>query len=223
MINSEKRNMFIAVALLSFAALACTIPRYHVNHDFQKGLAGWRYYKNGSLDQETRYAYNESNELVAIEFIVEGQPDFISSYMEYFTVKDSQGKEKKYRVCVKRISYASPGRKSWEENIEVIVAGNMPRLKSIKRIGSTGRTLLHDVYEYDDHGRKISATRNRATGIFTEQRHEYTYNDEKNLGVVPEEYYFFIPPIFFNRRQFIPWRTLADEGIKTGPPIVKRY
>ena len=217
MLAKEKLLMILSIVLLFFAAIACVSepPVLKVRyHDFHEGLDNWRCIVNDKTEQETKYSYNERSELESIEFFLSDKPIFITSYLEYVSVKDSLGHEVKYRYCSKRIHYNEINyKRDWEEIITIAIINNKPKIKSLTTNDGVGQLKYHDEYEYDEKGRKKSATRTFKDNTYT--KYEYTYSDGKNLGVRPEEYYFEIPRVYYNLKEYINWCTLATETLPT--------
>lgn len=209
--NKDRILMYLSVALLFLAIVACVPPTTTLIrlHDYQDGLISWKCIVDNKPEQETKYSYNDKGDLVSIEFLSSGSPYFISSYLEYITVKDSAGKEVRYRYCSKRIHYKEATHlKDWEEVTTIIVINTKPKIKSIVTSDGTGALMYRDEYEYDQEGRKITAIRTHEDGKYT--RYEYTYDKGKQLGVVSEEYYFETPQVYYNLRQYLNWCTLAS-------------
>jgi hypothetical protein len=211
----EQKSMYAAIILLAFAVLACApeTARFTRYHDFSESLSNWKYVVNGQVEQTTQFHYNEDGDIATIEFYYQGKPDFITTYLDYITVRDSSGSAIKYRICKRRIGYSKAGVKTWEDSTSVVVINGIPKLKSLVTLKADGTLRYKDDYEYDEQGRKITATRT-ITSTNKKIEHKYNYDDGKNLGVAPIEYFFETPKVFYNQKQSINWITLAEKAIQ---------
>lgn len=216
MYKKEKILLYSSVILLILAILACAtqmpLPVYKKSHDFQIGLSSWKYTNNFKVEQETKFNYNNNNELVSIEFFVEGKPYYINSYLKYITINDSLGNKIKYRYCARRAYYNRMSVKGWEDSTSIIIINNEIKIKSMVTMDGTGKLKYRDEYEYDKIGRKTKAAR-----IFSDNtiiKHEYSYENENNLGIVSKEYYFEIPYIYYNIDEYAEWCSIASKNIQ---------
>jgi hypothetical protein len=222
--NNDKFMMCIALGLLLLAICACS-PQATIisrNHDYQDGLVSWKYSINGNPEQETKYSYNDKGELISIEFFASGGPIHIASYLEYVSVKDSTGKEVRYRYCAKRTRFGdATHQKEWEETTTIQVINNAVKLSSMVTNDGSGALMYRDEYGYDKEGRKTSAIRTFKDNSTI--KHEYAYSPAKKLGVGVQEYYFEIPNVFYNIRQYVNWCTLASVKIPVEEVVTPTY
>jgi hypothetical protein len=222
--NNDKVLMCLALGLLLLAIAACspqatTISR---NHDYQDGLVSWKCSINNNPEQETKYNYNDRGDLISIEFFMNGQPFHIASYLDYVTVKDSSGKEVRYRYCTRRIRYGDGShQKDWEEATSVQVINNAVKISSMVTNDGSGALMYRDEYVYDKEGRKTSAIRTFKDNSVI--KHEYAYSAGKKLGVAAQEYYFETPSVFYNIRQYVNWCTLASVKIPVEETVTPTF
>jgi hypothetical protein len=224
MMNKDKVLMCLSLALLFLAITACASTSTIVsrNHDYQDGLVSWKCIVNNNLEQETKYGYNDEGDLISIEFFANGQPFYIASYLEYVAVKDSAGKEVRYRYCAKRIHFGEAHLKDWEQTTTIAVINNAIKLTSLITKDGSGALMYRDEYGYDKEGRKTTASRTFKDN--TVIKHEYGYSPAKKLGVVPQEYFFETPSVYYNMGEYTSWCTLASvkipiEEVPTSPYI----
>jgi hypothetical protein len=216
MLKNNKLLMLVAIALLVLAFIYCATPEYIVQreHEFQPGLVDWQYSYDNALKQEAKFKYNSEGDISSIELYALGKPYGIWSYLNYITVKDDEtGYEVKYRVCSRRVHYNENTRKiDWQDSTIAVVINNKVLIQTLTRMDGKGKNTFIDRYEYDDLGRKTrmshSVYSNAGTTVTME---EFTYQDEKNLGVITEPYYFTIPYVYYNLTDNISWCTVAKE------------
>jgi len=137
--------------------------------------------------------------------------------LDYITVKNSEyGNEIKYRVCARRVHYNESSRKiDWVDSTIVVVINDKVLIQTLITRDGKGNYKYVDRYDYDELGRKTKMSHSvfSSTGT-TVSKEEFTYEDENNIGVSSQSYYFRIPFVFYNLSDYISWCTVAEETIQ---------
>jgi hypothetical protein len=237
--NKYVRFIIAAVVLVGLASLACvsTPAKKTVSdikeHGYYEGLTNWKYFYDGTLENETKFSYDDDGNLTEIKVYNMDKP-LVYSYIEYFTVDktddaddedydddeaddDDEGEMESdtitYRVLTKQ-EYFDVARNSriWVKEIEITVVNNYPLIKKLTKTGINGVLIYTDEYEYDEMGRTLSAERTYKSG--KKAKHEYSYNDANTLGLKKDRHYFDTPEVYFSRHKYIKFVTDADKKMK---------
>jgi len=214
-----KRNIYlimIGTILVGLASLACiTTPTASKTsnlkyHSFQEGLTGWKYYYNEELQNEAEFIYNDEGDLIEIKIYNSGKP-FIFSYLTYLDGKNDDGEDTRFRVLERQELYdVSENRMEWKKNLEVAVIKDHPVIKSLTKKRFNDELVYEDRYKYDEAGRMIVAQRTYKDK--TIRRNEYSYKDNKKLGLDEVITYFDRPEIYYSGSSYTIFYTdIAEE------------
>ncbi|MBN2533075.1 MAG: hypothetical protein JXB88_09290 [Spirochaetales bacterium] len=213
--------ILISASLVGLASLACvSAPTATTSdikdHTFQNGLTGWKYYLDDKLENEAEFIYNDEGDLIEIKIYNTGKP-FIFSYLTYLDGKNDKDEETRYRVLVKQEYYDIADNKlKWKKNLEVAVIKDIPCIKSLTKKKFDDELIYEDRYQYDEAGRMIVAERTYKDD--TVRRNEYTYKDNKKLGLEEVIIYFDRPEIYYNRNAYTDFYTDTAGEIELKEP-----